>query len=132
MRIETFISVRAIDMHPSCILLIPEQNERKVYREVLIAGDLTKEDVYEAAVQFVEFQVSQLANGTLARHCTGSNTVPRTLPGHGPCSRMVEARLTPQSSLTAMTPSTSLNQVCPSSSLAALVLGLSINLSRSV
>ena len=47
MEIKTFIRVRA---RPPFLLhlLISEQNQRRVYHEVLIAGDLSKEDVYRA------------------------------------------------------------------------------------
>jgi len=43
--------------------LIPEQNQRKTYREVLIAGDLSQEDISQATIQLVEFEVSQAVNG---------------------------------------------------------------------
>ena len=44
----------------SLLFLISEQNQRKVYHEVLIAGDLSKEDVDRAAAQFGASEVSQL------------------------------------------------------------------------
>ena len=43
--IETFVSVRVTYPPPFWYSLNFEQNKRKVYREVLIAGDLSKEDV---------------------------------------------------------------------------------------
>jgi len=44
----------------SLYLLIFEQNQRKVYHEVLIAGDLSNEDVSRAGAQFPSFVVSRL------------------------------------------------------------------------
>ena len=41
-------------------LLIFEQNQRKVYSEVLIAGDLSQEDVSRATAQLGAFQVSRV------------------------------------------------------------------------
>ena len=46
---------------PPCFSCFPdsEQNQRMVYREVLIAGDLAQEDVNRATAQLGAFQVSQ-------------------------------------------------------------------------
>ena len=52
MVIETFISVCATDL-PPYISLNFAQNQRKVYREVLIAGDLSKEDREGVPTYFV-------------------------------------------------------------------------------
>ena len=41
-------------------LLIVKQHQRKEYSEVLIAGDLSKEDVDRADVQYRAFTVSRL------------------------------------------------------------------------
>jgi len=59
MEIKTFIRVRA---RPALFLyfLILEQNQRKVYREVFIAGDLSQDDVARATAQLGAFQVSWL------------------------------------------------------------------------
>ena len=103
--------------------LILEQNQRKTYREVLIAGDLSQENVNQVTIRFEEYKVSRAVN-EFKSAC--SDTLPRTFPKRGPCSHMVEARLTPLSSFTATTPSTSPNLVCPSLSLAGLGLELSI------
>ena len=58
MEIKTFIRVCA---RPVFFLnpLIFEQNQRRVYREVLIAGDLSQNDVARATAQLGAFQVSQ-------------------------------------------------------------------------
>jgi len=40
--------------------LIAEQNRREVYREVLIAGDVSKEDVDRATAQISVWEVSRL------------------------------------------------------------------------
>ena len=59
MEIKTFVRVRArprFFLHP----LISEQNQRRAYREVLIAGDLSQDDVARATAQLGAFQVSQL------------------------------------------------------------------------
>ena len=42
-----------------CTFLTSEQNQRAVYREVLIAGDLSQEDVNRATAQLGAFQVSR-------------------------------------------------------------------------
>jgi len=120
-----YVRKRTCHRHASFLHFpIFEQNQRKSYREVLIAGDLSQEDIGQATTQLGEFQVSMTVNGFWS---TCSDTVPRTLPIHGPCSHMAEVCPTPPSSFTAATPSTSPNRVCPSLSLAVLGLGLSIN-----
>jgi hypothetical protein len=58
MNITTFIQVRATDLRRSRALLTFEQNQREVYREVLIAGDLSQDDVGRANKQLGAFQVS--------------------------------------------------------------------------
>ncbi len=58
MVIETFVRVCATDLSLSRTFLIFEQNQRMVYCEVLIAGDLTQDDVYRANKQLKPFQVS--------------------------------------------------------------------------
>jgi len=58
MEIKTFIRVRARPAF-SLYLLTFEQNQRKVYREVLIAGDLSQDDVARATAQLGAFQVSR-------------------------------------------------------------------------
>ena len=120
--IDAFVSVRATDLPSFLYSLIIEQNQRTTYREVLIAGDLSQEDLDQATVQLGEFKVSQAVN-RFGSAC--SNIVSRTFPKRGPCSHMAEARLKSPSSFTATTLSTSPNRVCPSLSLAALGLGLS-------
>jgi len=108
-----------------------KQNQRMTYREVLIAGDLSQDDVDRATAQLGAFEVSLQQMNLSQSVLTG--TVSRTLLKHGPCSRTAEARQTLSSSLTATKPFTSPNRVCPNSSLAVLGLGLSIptNLRRS-
>ena len=59
MEIKTFIRVRA-RITFFLRLLISEQNQRRVYREVLIAGDLSQDDVARATAQLGAFQVSRL------------------------------------------------------------------------
>jgi len=59
MVIETYVRVRVTDLPPSRASLTSEQNQRNVYREVLIAGDLSQEDVDRAASQLGAFQVSR-------------------------------------------------------------------------
>jgi len=58
MEIKTFIRVRARTAF--LYFLILEQNQRKVYREVFIAGDLSPDDVALATAQLGTFQVSWL------------------------------------------------------------------------
>jgi hypothetical protein len=58
MNTPTFIRVRATDLRLSRALLTFEQNQREVYREVLIAGDLSQDDVGRANKQLKAFQVS--------------------------------------------------------------------------
>ena len=58
MRIETFVRVRVIDLSPHFFILIFQQNQSKVYREVLIAGDLSQDDLTWVDTQVV-LQVSQ-------------------------------------------------------------------------
>jgi len=59
MVIETFVRVRVINLSLPCAFLISEQNQRNVYREVLIAGDLSQEDVDRAISQLGAYQVSK-------------------------------------------------------------------------
>jgi hypothetical protein len=59
MIIDTFVRVRATDSQLRSSLLIFKQNQREIYREVLIAGDLSQEDVSNAINQFWAFKVSQ-------------------------------------------------------------------------
>ena len=59
MIIETFTRVCATDPPLSCNLLIFGQNQRSVYHEVLIAGDLSPDDVSMATSQLGAFQVSR-------------------------------------------------------------------------
>ena len=59
MIIDTFVRVRAKDSQLRSSLLILEQNKRETYREILIAGDLSQEDVNNATNQFWAFTVSQ-------------------------------------------------------------------------
>ncbi len=58
MDIETFVRVRSTDLLVYRAFLIFEQNQRLVYREVLIAGDLSPGDVERATRQLGAFQVS--------------------------------------------------------------------------
>jgi len=59
MEIETFPRVRATRLPLPRTPLIPEQSQRKVYREVLVAGDLSQDDVDLATAQLGAFQVSR-------------------------------------------------------------------------
>ena len=119
-----YVRKRTCRRPASLHFLIFEQNQHKAYHEVLIAGDLSQEDIDRATIQLGESKVSRAVNG-FGSAC--SNTVSRTFLEYGPCSHMVEASQTPPSSFTAMTLSTSPNRVRPSSSPAGLGLGLSIN-----
>jgi len=58
MVIETFVRVCATDLPLPLACLIFEQSQRMVYREVLIAGDLSQHDVDGATNQLEAFQVS--------------------------------------------------------------------------
>ena len=58
MVIETFPRVCTTNL-PLYIFLTSEQNQRAAYREVLIAGDLSQEDVNRATAQLGAFQVSR-------------------------------------------------------------------------
>jgi hypothetical protein len=59
MIIDTFIRVRAAGSPLSFAFLTFEQNQRKEYREVLISGDLSQDDVGRATDQLGAFQVSR-------------------------------------------------------------------------
>lgn len=59
MEIETFSRVRATKLPLPRIPLISEQSQRKVYREVLVAGDLSQDNVDLATAQLGAFQVSR-------------------------------------------------------------------------
>ena len=59
MEIETFIRVRTTKLPLPRTPLILEQNQRKIYREVLIAGDLSQDNVDRASAQLGAFQVSR-------------------------------------------------------------------------
>ena len=59
MVIETFVRVRASYGSVSLHFLIFEKNQNKAYREVLIAGDLSQEDLKQAESHVV-LQVSWL------------------------------------------------------------------------
>jgi len=59
MVIETFIRVRVTRLLFAFTFLIFEQNQRMAYREVLIAGDLSQDDVDRATAQLGAFQVSR-------------------------------------------------------------------------
>jgi len=59
MEIETFSRVCATKLPLSRTTLTSEQTQRKVYREVLVAGDLSQENVNLAAAQLGAFQVSR-------------------------------------------------------------------------
>jgi len=74
MAIETFVSVRATDLPPFLYSLIFEQSKRKVYREVLIAGDLTKEDVYRMETRGWFFLTGRTSFDT-AEFVYGNDTV---------------------------------------------------------
>jgi hypothetical protein len=58
MEIETFVHVCTTKPLLPRTPLIPEQNQRRIYREVLIAGDLSQDDVDLATAQLSAFQVS--------------------------------------------------------------------------
>ena len=60
MRIETFVRVRPAHLPLSCPFLTFEQNQRMVYHEVLVAGDLSQDDVNRATAQLGAFQVSRV------------------------------------------------------------------------
>jgi hypothetical protein len=122
MDIETFVCVRITVLPLSLAFLSFEQNQHMVYSEVLIAGDLSQEDVDRATAQLGAFQVSQAV--VLRSHVP---TVSRVLPRRGPCSRMAQASQITSSSLTATKQCISPNQVSHNSSLA--VLGLVISMS---
>jgi len=57
--INIFIRVRATDPPPAHLLIF-EQSQYKAYREVLIAGDLSSDDIAGANVQYQAFTVSLL------------------------------------------------------------------------
>jgi hypothetical protein len=59
MVIKTFVRVRITSLPLFCTYLIFEQNQRTVYREVLIAGDLSRDDVDRATAQLGAFEVSR-------------------------------------------------------------------------
>jgi len=59
MEIETFSRVRATKLPLPRTPLISEQSQRKVYREVLVAGDLSQDNVDLANAQLGAFQVSR-------------------------------------------------------------------------
>lgn len=60
MVIETFLRVcRTTNPPLFSIFLTSEQNQRTTYGEVLIAGDLSQEDVNRATSQLGAFQVSR-------------------------------------------------------------------------
>lgn len=58
MFIETFIRVRTTELLSPCTFPISEQNQRAEYREVLVTGDLSQDDVDRATAQYGAFQVS--------------------------------------------------------------------------
>jgi hypothetical protein len=123
MNIETFVRVRTTDLPLSRAFLSFEQDQHMVYREVLIAGDLSREDVDRATAQLGAFQVSQ-AIGLSTR----VPTLSRVLPKRGPCSRMAQASQITPSFLTATKPCISPNQVSRNSSLAVLGLVFSMSI----
>lgn len=59
MEIETFVHVCTIKLPLHRTLPICQQSQRRMYREVLIAGDLSQDDVDRATAQLGAFQVSQ-------------------------------------------------------------------------
>ena len=68
------MSVRATDLPPFLYPLIFEQNKRKVYREVSIAGDLSTEDVYRVATRGWFFLTGRTSFDT-AEFVYGNDTV---------------------------------------------------------
>ena len=87
MTIETYISVSITDLLVLPCFLIFEQNQSTLYREVLIAGDLSPDDVDRARSQPQPFSLRVSLGITGPSYC--SITVSSILARYGPCSLMV-------------------------------------------
>jgi len=120
--IKTFVHVCAANLVSLSRFSNFEQNQRMEYHEVLIAGDLSQEDVARASNQLGAFEVTLQQLGLSPTVLT----VSRVLPKRGLCSRMARAPLTTSNTHTVTKLYTSPNQVYRNSCLAVLGLVLSI------
>ena len=81
MRIETFTRVRPTALPLPCVFLTFGQNQRMKYREVLITGDLSPDDISRATERIAGFNVSQ----PYLDQRMPVLTTPRTTPEGGHC-----------------------------------------------